>query len=105
MMKSDYQPIYEFTRGDTVESIHYGAIAVVDATGKLIASYGYPQAITYLRSSAKPFQALPFLEHGGPGRLVPGHESCGVQVQLARPTLLPDGLALLMQDLSENHGQ
>ena len=60
-----FQPIYEFTRGSTVESIHYGSIAVVDVRGKLVASYGDPQAVTYLRSSAKPFQALPFLAHGG----------------------------------------
>jgi L-asparaginase II len=65
MTGSDYQPIYEFTRGSTVESIHYGAIAVVDVTGKMIASFGDPGAVTYLRSSAKPFQALPFIEHGG----------------------------------------
>ena len=68
MTKSSFQPIYEFTRGNTVESVHFGAIAVVDAAGKLIASYGDPKAVTYLRSSAKPFQALPFLEHGGQSR-------------------------------------
>jgi len=67
MTESNYLPLYELTRGGTVESIHYGAIAVVDVTGKLVASYGNPEAVTYLRSSAKPFQALPFLEHGGQG--------------------------------------
>lgn len=60
-----YLPIFELTRGDIVESIHYGSIAVVDSAGRLIASWGEPRAITYLRSSAKPFQALPFIEHGG----------------------------------------
>jgi len=53
------------TRGDLVESIHYGCIAVVDSNGKLIASYGDPQTVAFLRSSAKPFQALPFVERGG----------------------------------------
>jgi L-asparaginase II len=48
-----------------VESIHYGSLAVVDADGKLIASYGDPQTVAFLRSSAKPFQVLPFVEHGG----------------------------------------
>jgi len=38
---------------------------VVDSNGKLIASYGDPQAVAFLRSSAKPFQALPFVERGG----------------------------------------
>ena len=62
---SPYQPIFELTRGDIVESIHDGAIAVMDSSGNLLASYGDPAAVTYLRSSAKPFQALPFVEHGG----------------------------------------
>jgi len=59
------QALFETTRGDLVESIHYGSIAVVDSNGKLIASYGDPQTVAFLRSSAKPFQALPFVEHGG----------------------------------------
>jgi L-asparaginase II len=60
-----YLPIYELRRGQTVESIHAGAIAVVDASGRLLACYGNPDVVTFLRSSAKPFQILPFLEHGG----------------------------------------
>jgi len=59
------QPLFETTRGDLVESVHYGCIAVVNSDGKLIASYGDPQTVAFLRSSAKPFQALPFVEHGG----------------------------------------
>jgi L-asparaginase II len=58
-------PLFEVTRGDIVESVHYGSIAVVDATGKLISSYGDPRTVAFLRSSAKPFQVLPFVEHGG----------------------------------------
>ena len=60
-----FLPIFEFTRGKIVESIHYGAVAVVDSKGKLLAWHGDPQAVTFLRSSAKPFQATPFIEHGG----------------------------------------
>ena len=59
------QPIFEVTRGQIVESVHYGSIAVVDSNGKLIASYGDPQTVAFLRSSAKPFQVLPFVERGG----------------------------------------
>ena len=62
---SSYSPIYEITRGKTVESVHFGAIAVVNARGSLVASYGDPTEVTYLRSSAKPFQALPLIEQGG----------------------------------------
>lgn len=61
----DIQPLLEVTRGRIVESIHYGSIAVVDANGKLLASYGDHAVVTFLRSSAKPFQALPFMERGG----------------------------------------
>lgn len=62
---SQPQPLLEVTRGRIVESVHYGSIAVVDAHGKLMASYGDPQGVAFLRSSAKPFQALPFVERGG----------------------------------------
>jgi L-asparaginase II len=59
------QPLLEVTRGHIVESTHYGSIAVVDSSGKLIAAQGDPQTVAFLRSSAKPFQALPFVERGG----------------------------------------
>jgi L-asparaginase II len=42
-----------------------GAFAIVDARGALAHSYGDPSLTTYLRSSAKPFQALPFMEARG----------------------------------------
>jgi L-asparaginase II len=58
--------LFDLTRGRIVESIHYGAIAVVDAHGQLLYSCGDPQKVAFLRSSAKPFQALPFFERGGP---------------------------------------
>lgn len=64
-MKNQYQPLYELTRGQIVESIHFGAAAVVDSHGRLLASLGDPQLVTFLRSSAKPFQALPFIERRG----------------------------------------
>jgi L-asparaginase II len=65
MALNPYLPIFEVTRGQTVESIHYGAVAVSDPSGSLVAWYGDPETVTYLRSSAKPFQILPFLENGG----------------------------------------
>lgn len=59
------QPILELIRGSIVEATHFGSIAVVDSTGKLLHSYGDPDTVAFLRSSAKPFQALPFVEQGG----------------------------------------
>ncbi|MGE5248925.1 MAG: asparaginase [Bacteroidota bacterium] len=62
---SPFPVLLEVTRGRVVESRHYGDIAVVDSNGSLLASVGDPQAVAFLRSSAKPFQALPFVERGG----------------------------------------
>ena len=58
-------PLLELTRGDTVESIHMGVIMVVDRHGTLLHAIGDPKTVTFLRSAAKPFQALPFIEAGG----------------------------------------
>jgi L-asparaginase II len=52
-------------RGERVESLHRGSVAVVDEDGKLLASAGQPRAGIYLRSSAKPFQAMALLDAGG----------------------------------------
>lgn len=51
-------------RGETVESIHCGHLCVIDGEGKTIASVGEPATITYFRSAAKPFQAIPFVTSG-----------------------------------------
>ena len=50
-MDFPYQPVVALTRGRIVESLHLGAVAVVDVNGKLTASYGDPEVITYLRST------------------------------------------------------
>ena len=64
-MQNPFQPVFELTRGQIVESIHYGALAVVDSHGKLLSSYGDPKTVAFMRSSAKPCQVLPFVERGG----------------------------------------
>ncbi|MGB2965382.1 MAG: asparaginase [Anaerolineales bacterium] len=60
-----YTPLFHVVRDKVVESIHYGAIAIVDGSGKLFAWSGNPDAVSFLRSSAKPFQSLPLVEMGG----------------------------------------
>jgi L-asparaginase II len=65
MKNTSYDPIFQLTRGDIVESVHFGAIAVVEPSGRLAAWYGDPGLITFTRSSAKPMQVLPFLENNG----------------------------------------
>jgi len=64
VQKIPYAPVFELKRGDTIESIRFGAAAVVDASGNLLAWYGDPLAVTFMRSSAKPFQVMPFIEGG-----------------------------------------
>ena len=65
MSEIKYAPLFYLTRGDMIESIHYGSIAVVNNQNELVAWYGNPDTETFLRSSAKPFQAIPFIEAGG----------------------------------------
>src|SRR5512139_3290519 len=65
MTDFSYKPIFQLTRGDIIESVHFGSIAVVEPSGRLAAWYADPQLVTFTRSSAKPLQALPFLENGG----------------------------------------
>jgi L-asparaginase II len=62
------ETLVEVTRGGRVESEHRGAIAVANATGQLIAQVGDAQLVSYLRSSAKPFQLLPLIESGAADR-------------------------------------
>ena len=45
-----YEPLIAITRGDLDESMHFGAVVVADAEGKVLASAGSPRT-TRLRSS------------------------------------------------------
>jgi len=47
-----------------VESSHRVSAAVVDAAGRLLARSGDPALVTFWRSAAKPFQAMPMVEDG-----------------------------------------
>jgi L-asparaginase II len=64
-LSNDYQPVFEVTRGGIVESIHYGAAVVVDSYGHILSWCGDPQIVTFMRSSSKPLQAIPFMEANG----------------------------------------
>jgi L-asparaginase II len=58
-------PLVEVTRGRIVESVHYGSLCLSQADGKVNLSLGDQTSKFFLRSSAKPFQLLAFLERGG----------------------------------------
>lgn len=56
-------PIAVSTRGHHPENVFYGSLAVVDRTGKLIASVGDVDSPIFTRSALKPLQALPLVAH------------------------------------------
>ena len=58
-------PVIEASRGGTLECLHFGAVAVVDAQGQVVAHAGDPHWVTFTRSTLKPLQALPFMQAGG----------------------------------------
>lgn len=57
-------PLVHIRRKGRIESVHRGHVAVVDASGRLIAHAGEAHLLVYPRSSFKPFQALPLVESG-----------------------------------------
>jgi len=64
----------ESTRGELTESVFRVSVAVVDATGRAVASAGDPALVTFWRSAAKPFQAMPLVADGGADRFGLGQE-------------------------------
>lgn len=59
------ESLVHILRGELVEAIHRGDVAFVSADGELRASVGDPRRkVTYWRSSAKPFQAMPVVSSG-----------------------------------------
>jgi L-asparaginase II len=62
------EPLVEVRRGAITESRHRGHVSVVAPDGSIIAFAGVPQTVTFLRSSAKPFQAIPLLVSGAADR-------------------------------------
>ena len=51
-------------RGTLADLYHYGHIVVADTEGKILWQLGNPDRVTYARSSAKLFQAIPIIESG-----------------------------------------
>lgn len=55
----------EVYRGNAVESVHHGHLYIEDGKSREVFSVGDPDFKTFIRSAAKPFQALPFIMNGG----------------------------------------
>jgi L-asparaginase II len=51
-------------RGDLVENVHRGRVAVCNREGELVEAVGDAEGYAYARSSAKPFQAIPLVLSG-----------------------------------------
>jgi L-asparaginase II len=62
-------PLIETYRGDTLENVHFGAVAVCDTQGRVLASAGDPHWTTFTRSTLKALQALSFMQAGGTAAL------------------------------------
>jgi len=62
-------PLAIATRGEAVENVHYGSIAVVSGDGDLLGHLGDPECLTFTRSTLKPLQAMPLLAHPDVERL------------------------------------
>ena len=61
-------PLVEIWRGLLIESRHRGHFVAVDRDGTVRAYLGAPETVTYLRSSAKPFQCIPLISSGAADR-------------------------------------
>ena len=56
--------LVEIWRGPMLESVHFGSIAIMTSMGERVAVIGDDSIVAYMRSSAKPLQALPLVEQG-----------------------------------------
>jgi L-asparaginase II len=96
------ESLVEVRRGAITESRHRGHIAVVEPDGRLVSYMGAPENVTFLRSSAKPFQAMPLLVSGAADRFgftdqeialaCASHNGEAMHVQLAASMLKKIGL-------------
>jgi L-asparaginase II len=60
----------EQRRGGVTETVHRVHVAVMDGDGRLVARAGDPDFVTFWRSAAKPFQAMPLVTDGVVDRFV-----------------------------------
>ncbi len=61
-------PLVDVTRGKITETVHYGSFSIAFGGSGNLYSVGESSEPFFLRSSAKPFQTLAFLEHPGADR-------------------------------------
>lgn len=57
-----YKELVEEYRGGVLENVHLGVLCGVNDKGEVIHSVGNSEHLTFLRSAAKPFQAIPVMK-------------------------------------------
>ena len=62
------EPLVKVTRGSLTESRHRGHVVAVDGDGRLVASLGAPETVSFLRSACKAQQAVPLVASGAAER-------------------------------------
>jgi len=97
------EPLVEVRRGGITESRHRGHIVGVTPDGEIVALAGSPETVTFLRSSAKPHQAIPLIASGAADRYgfnereialaCASHSGEKIHVDVARSMLSKLGLA------------
>ena len=70
--------LVEVLRGGLVESVHRGAVCVVDAQGTTVLALGDVTAPVFPRSAVKALQALPLVESGAADRYRLGEEELAI---------------------------
>jgi L-asparaginase II len=70
--------LVEVLRGGLVESVHRGAVCVVDADGATVLALGDVAAPVFPRSAVKALQALPLIESGAADRYGLGEEELAI---------------------------
>lgn len=60
----DCEILVEDYRGGILENVHMGVICCINESGEVISSVGDIKLMTFLRSAAKPFQAIPVVQNG-----------------------------------------
>lgn len=62
------EPLVLVTRGSFIESVHRGHFVAVDGRGRTLAVLGSADSVAFIRSAAKPFQAMPLVASGAAER-------------------------------------
>jgi len=66
---NSFTSLIQSLRGEALESVNFGSVAVVDLTGEVLAHAGDPHFQTFTRSTLKALQALSFVQSGGARQL------------------------------------